>query len=154
VRENLTNLVDIHKDFKNKPPLMFTVPSSNVESQTADLPRQKKANSERMVEYTLLQFRIFVKVIVLILKVPFNGNLIVGYNSLRDDYTYGKGGNSSVDAINATAVSLSGTRCHSIPNSLPKTKFPVDLKTANSKLCFPFATKQIAFYMLVPSFLN
>lgn len=130
IRENLTNLEDILKDFKNKPPLMFSVRSSNVGSQTADLPRQKKANSERMVGYTLLQFRIFVKEIVLILKVPLDGNLMVWYNSLRDAYIYGRCGNSSVNAINASAVSLSGTRCPSIPNSVPKTKFPVDLKTA------------------------
>ncbi len=85
-----------------------------------------------MVGYTLLQFRTFVQVIVLILKVPLDGNLMVWYNSLRDAYIYGRGGNSSVDAINASAASLSGTRCPSIPNSVSKTKFPIRkyLKTA------------------------
>lgn len=108
MRENLTKLEDILKDFKNQPPHMFSVqntPNSHLGSPTADLSRQKKANSERMVGYTLLQFRIFVKVIVLILKVPLDGNLMVGYNSLRDACIYGRGGNS-VDALNASVGAI------------------------------------------------
>ena len=45
MRENITKLEDILKDFKNQPPLMFSVPNtpgSNLGSPTADLSRQKK----------------------------------------------------------------------------------------------------------------
>ena len=52
-----------------------------------------------------------------------------------------------------SAVSFSGRRCPSIPNSVPKTKFPEDIKTAIQSKVFHLVMKQIAFYMLVPSFL-
>lgn len=79
-----------------------------------------------------------------ILKVTLDGSVMVGYNSLRDACIFGRGGNST-DALNASvgaiidffmareeqaSVSLSGRRCPSIPDSIPKKKFPEDLKKA------------------------
>lgn len=44
-------------------------------------------------------------VIVWILKIPLDGNFMVGYNSLRDACIYGRGGNS-VDALNASVGAI------------------------------------------------
>ncbi|EFX70104.1 hypothetical protein DAPPUDRAFT_113040 [Daphnia pulex] len=71
--------------------------------------------------------------------VPFDGDIMIEYNALRDAICYGREGQSkdSLNAMVGTLIdyfilpqeqaeySLSGRACRSIPNSKPKKQFPV-----------------------------
>ncbi|KAK4037436.1 hypothetical protein OUZ56_029469 [Daphnia magna] len=126
MHENLVKVEDILKELKSQPQQVNiqNTPSSSITQGSPAVSRQQTSNSGKMV--------------------TLDGSVMVGYNSLRDACIFGRGGNST-DALNASvgaiidffmareeqaSVSLSGRRCPSIPDSIPKKKFPEDLKKA------------------------
>ncbi|KZS06575.1 Uncharacterized protein APZ42_029918 [Daphnia magna] len=89
--------------------------------------------------------------------VPFDGDITIEYNALRDAICYGREGQSkdSLNAMVATLIdyfilpkeqgeySLSGRPCRSIPNSKPKKPFPVFIIDA-------MTSKHFVVYFILP----
>ena len=101
MHEYIMKLEEILKDFKNQPQQMSSIkntPSiSNQGSPAVALSRQKRLILKKW--YILIEFRNFCFLLdVSILKVPLDGDLLIGYASLRDECIYGRGSNS-VDAL-------------------------------------------------------
>ncbi|KAK4037840.1 hypothetical protein OUZ56_029866 [Daphnia magna] len=83
--------------------------------------------------------------------VPFDGDITIEYNALRDAICYGREGQSkdSLNAMVATLIdyfilpkeqgeySLSGRPCRSIPNGKPKKPFPVFIIDAMTNFILP-----------------
>ncbi|XP_046638790.1 uncharacterized protein LOC124318930 [Daphnia pulicaria] len=83
--------------------------------------------------------------------VPFDGDIMIEYNALRDAICYGREGQSkdSLNAMVGTLIdyfilpqeqaeySLSGRACRSIPNSKPKKPFPVSTIDAMTNFILP-----------------
>ncbi|KAI9551083.1 hypothetical protein GHT06_003257 [Daphnia sinensis] len=111
MKEKLLQLNDAISNFNRRPEFLPPTPSAS--------PQQSAA--KRMV--------------------PFDGDIAIEYNALRDAICYGREGQSK-DSLNAMVrtlidyfippneqaeYSLTGRPCRSIPNSMPKKPFPISI---------------------------